>query len=133
LIRKTQAILCVLTSIYGQSDGKRASKIGFFEISEMPIIKVVFKLMYTSTRDNSVRVSAAQAIANGISKDGGLFVPTQIPTLTADELKELGADVTWDEIEGYGHEWRFWDIEVEKFLDWLPREDAYAKKGKRAI
>ena len=51
----------------------------------------------------------------------------------ADELKELGADVTWDEIEGYGHEWRFWDIEVEKFLDWLPREDAYAKKGKRAI
>ena len=45
--------------------------------------------MYTSTRDNSVRVSAAQAIANGISKDGGLFVPTQIPTLTADELKEL--------------------------------------------
>ena len=45
--------------------------------------------MYTSTRDNSVRVSAAQAIANGISKDGGLFVPTQIPVLSSDELKEL--------------------------------------------
>ena len=51
----------------------------------------------------------------------------------ADELKELGADVTWDEIEGYGHEWRFWNIEVEKFLEWLPRTDAYAAKGKRAI
>ncbi len=45
--------------------------------------------MYTSTRDNSVRVTAAQAIANGISKDGGLFVPTEIPTLTLDEIKEL--------------------------------------------
>ena len=45
--------------------------------------------MYTSTRDNSVRVTAAQAIANGISKDGGLFVPTQIPALTLDELKQL--------------------------------------------
>ncbi len=47
--------------------------------------------MYTSTRDNSVRVTAAQAIANGISKDGGLFVPTEIPTLTLDEIKELTA------------------------------------------
>lgn len=47
--------------------------------------------MYTSTRDNSVRVTAAQAIANGISKDGGLFVPTEIPTLTLDEIKELSA------------------------------------------
>ena len=51
----------------------------------------------------------------------------------ADELKGLGADVTWDEIEGYGHEWRFWNIEVERFLEWLPRTDAYAAKGKRAI
>ncbi|MBQ7101972.1 MAG: threonine synthase, partial [Clostridia bacterium] len=46
-------------------------------------------MMYTSTRDNSVKVTAAQAIANGISKDGGLFVPTEIPTLTLDELNEL--------------------------------------------
>ncbi len=47
--------------------------------------------MYTSTRDNSVRVSSAQAIANGISKDGGLFVPTEIPSLSLDEIKELVA------------------------------------------
>lgn len=46
-------------------------------------------MMYTSTRDNSVRVSAAQAIANGISMDGGLFVPTEIPSLTPDEIKQL--------------------------------------------
>lgn len=51
----------------------------------------------------------------------------------AEELKELGADVTWDEVEGYAHEWRFWNLEVERFLDWLPREDTYAKKGRGAI
>jgi len=50
-----------------------------------------------------------------------------------DKLIELGADVTWDEIAQYGHEWRFWDIEVERFLDWIPRTDPYARLGKRRI
>lgn len=46
-------------------------------------------MMYTSTRDNSVRVTAAQAIAGGISKDGGLYVPTEIPSLSFDEIKAM--------------------------------------------
>ena len=50
-----------------------------------------------------------------------------------DKLKALGADVTWDEHPDYGHEWRFWNLEIEKFLDWLPRTDGYAKAGKRQI
>lgn len=50
-----------------------------------------------------------------------------------DKLMELGADVTWDEIPQYGHEWRFWNVEVERFLDWIPRTDYYAKQGKRKI
>ena len=41
---------------------------------------------YTSTRDNSVKASAAYAIATGISPDGGLYVPESIPALTPDEL-----------------------------------------------
>ena len=41
---------------------------------------------YTSTRDSSVKVSAAYAIATGISPDGGLYVPENIPELTYDEL-----------------------------------------------
>ena len=41
---------------------------------------------YTSTRDNSVKVSAAYAIATGISPDGGLYVPENIPAFTYDEL-----------------------------------------------
>ena len=41
---------------------------------------------YTSTRDNSVKVTAAQAIAAGISPDGGLYVPENIPEFSYDEL-----------------------------------------------
>ena len=41
---------------------------------------------YTSTRNNQIEVSAAQAIAGGISVEGGLFVPTSFPAITAEDL-----------------------------------------------
>ena len=44
---------------------------------------------YISTRDKSVKVTAAKAIAQGISIEGGLFVPDTFPTLTADDFKRL--------------------------------------------
>jgi enterochelin esterase-like enzyme len=50
-----------------------------------------------------------------------------------DELIKAVMDIKWDELDGYEHEWRFWNIEVEKFLDWIPRTDIYANKGKRRI
>ncbi|MBR0087236.1 MAG: hypothetical protein IJL98_05815 [Lachnospiraceae bacterium] len=45
-----------------------------------------------------------------------------------DKLLAAGVDVTWDELPEYGHEWRFWNIEVEKFLDFIMplRTDAFA-------
>lgn len=46
----------------------------------------------------------------------------------AEYLKEKGVDVKWISAPGYGHEWRFWDNIVEKFLKTLPRTDAYAGK-----
>ncbi len=46
-------------------------------------------MYYTSTRDKSVRVTAAQAIAKGISSEGGLFVPTEIPQISLDFIKGL--------------------------------------------
>ena len=49
------------------------------------------------------------------------------------ELQDKGCDVTWDLVEGYGHEWRFWDMQVEKYLDWLPRTDYYHTLGKRSV
>lgn len=48
-------------------------------------------------------------------------------------LTECGQDVTWVPISGYAHEWRFWDIVVEQFMDWLPRTDAFVAEGKRKI
>lgn len=50
-----------------------------------------------------------------------------------DHLVSLGAAVTWDEVPGYGHEWRFWDMQVEKFLAWIPRDDVYAQMGRRSV
>ena len=47
-------------------------------------------MYYKSTRNSSVNVSSAQAIAQGISKDGGLFVPSEIPSITLEDVKKLG-------------------------------------------
>ena len=38
-------------------------------------------LFYRSTRDDSVKVTASQAILKGLADDGGLFVPVSIPKL----------------------------------------------------
>ena len=48
-----------------------------------------------------------------------------------DYLEKLGFDVTWVVGEGYTHEWRFWNREVEAFLDWIPRTDAYYNGGEK--
>ena len=45
-------------------------------------------LFYRSTRDDSVRVTASQAILKGLAPDGGLFVPESIPSLDK-SLEEL--------------------------------------------
>lgn len=38
-------------------------------------------IMYKSTRSNSDKVTASQAILKGLADDGGLFVPDSIPAL----------------------------------------------------
>ena len=47
-------------------------------------------MFYRSTRNSDVHVTSAQAIAQGISQDGGLFVPSEIPSISLDEIKALG-------------------------------------------
>ncbi len=49
-------------------------------------------MKYTSTRDSSIEVSAADAVIDGISADGGLFVPVELPKLDYKTL--LSADYT---------------------------------------
>ncbi|MBR5486120.1 MAG: threonine synthase [Oscillospiraceae bacterium] len=44
---------------------------------------------FISTRDKSKRVTAAQAIVQGISEEGGLFVPEKFPQISAEQLDKL--------------------------------------------
>lgn len=85
-----------------------------------------------------------ESLVEGISSEGKKFPRAYIACGQKDFLYEAnkafrdklisyGVDVTWDEHPDYGHEWRFWDMEVEKFMDWLPRTDGYAKAGRRQI
>ena len=64
-------------------------------------------------------------------KDGGFENLKE----TAKELGKLGFDITWVEGPGYQHEWRFWNREIEAFMDWIPREDAWylGKGNKRSV
>ena len=48
-------------------------------------------MLYKSTRDSLKEVTAAQAIAQGISDEGGLFVPAFLPTLTDDDFDRLAS------------------------------------------
>ncbi|MGN0452745.1 MAG: threonine synthase [Ruminococcus sp.] len=64
---------------------------------------------YNSTRNNSIAVSSAQAIAQGISRDGGLFVPESFPkydgitfeTLLSLDYKERAKKVIGDYLTDY--------------------------------
>ena len=57
-------------------------------------------MFYNSTRNSTVKVSSAEAITQGISTDGGLFVPEKIPELTSDEIKAVG-DMSYAERAGF--------------------------------
>ncbi len=46
-------------------------------------------MLYNSTQNNNRVVSSAQAIAQGISEDGGLFVPQSFPKLDLEALKSM--------------------------------------------
>ena len=47
-------------------------------------------MFYKSTRNSKVNVQSAEAITQGISADGGLFVPSEIPSLSLQEVKAIG-------------------------------------------
>ena len=48
-------------------------------------------MQYHSTRDNSISVSSAQAIKQGLSVEGGLFVPDSFPHIGIEEIGSLAA------------------------------------------
>lgn len=57
---------------------------------------VQMEILYKSTRGNNETVTASKAILQGLSADGGLFVPTQIPSLDMD--METLAKMTYQEV-----------------------------------
>lgn len=46
-------------------------------------------MKYCSTRNKSLNISSAAAIAKGISEEGGLFLPLEIPPISADFIDKL--------------------------------------------
>ena len=57
-------------------------------------------MFYKSTRNSEVKISSAEAIVQGISNDGGLFVPSEIPSISMDEIVSLG-DMSYAERAAY--------------------------------
>ena len=52
-------------------------------------------IMYSSTRNEQIRLTASQAILKGLADDGGLFVPDHIPSL--DVSVEALAEMSYQE------------------------------------
>lgn len=53
-------------------------------------------MFYKSTRNSAINVDSATAITQGISVEGGLFVPNEIPKITLEEINML-ADMNYSE------------------------------------
>lgn len=47
-------------------------------------------MYYQSTRNSDLKISSAEAIVSGISRDGGLFVPDSVPKMELSEIVSLG-------------------------------------------
>ncbi len=46
-------------------------------------------MKYITTRSKIEPINSAEAILQGLSEDGGLFVPEEIPQMTLDEIGKL--------------------------------------------
>lgn len=44
------------------------------------------------------------------------------------DLEAMGIEHRYDELPDFEHEFAFWDLELQKFLAWIPRTDYYADK-----
>lgn len=75
-------------------------------------------IYYRSTRDKSLKYTASQAILQGLSKEGGLFVPNEIPKLKKslkDYSKMSYKEVAFDVMKDYLSD--FTDEELKECID----------------
>ena len=97
-------------------------------------------LFYRSTRDDSVRVTASQAILKGLAPDGGLFVPESIPSLdkSLEELSKMSykevayevmklfmTDFTEEELKHCINSAYDKKFDTESIAELVKKEDAY--------
>lgn len=71
-------------------------------------------MKYNSTRNKDLIVSAGEAIARGISPDGGLYVPEKFPKLM--DLKDL-INMTYKELAAYVLDLYFEELGTEKLIE----------------
>lgn len=69
-------------------------------------------ITYSSTRDSSRKLTASQAILQGLAEDGGLFVPDTIPTL----------DVPFDTLKDYDYRQTAYEVMKLFFTDFTKDE-----------
>ncbi len=53
-------------------------------------------MLYTSTRNGAISISSAQAIKQGLSEEGGLFVPHSFPPVSKEDLEKM-VDFSYNE------------------------------------
>ena len=46
-------------------------------------------MLFTSTRNNKLRVKGSEAVLSGLAPDGGLFVPVELPKLSKPDLEQM--------------------------------------------
>ena len=51
-------------------------------------------MKYTSTRDKSVTLNFSDALAQNLSRDGGLFVPSEFPLI---DISQLNSNLSYSE------------------------------------
>ena len=69
-------------------------------------------LIYRSTRNKEVSVTASQAILKGLADDGGLFVPESIPAL----------DKSMDELAGMSYQETAYEVMKQFLTDFTEEE-----------
>lgn len=49
------------------------------------------------------------------------------------DLDDMGITHLYNVVPGYAHEWRFWDLELERFIKGLKRTDSYKEEAPRGV
>ncbi len=81
-------------------------------------------MKYYSTRDKSKMITASEAIVSGLAPDGGLFVPCEIPKISAETIEKL-TKMNYRERAAYVMGLYLEEFSIEELTDFT--EKAYGK------